>query len=107
MKESFSQKPTWSKRRRVIIGDEAKTIAALMADNPRLDNESGSSHIFLSNAQREGLYPLAKRLFDIIGSTLGLISFWLLFPFIALAIKIDSPGLIFYRQVRIGKGGAR
>jgi len=44
-----------------------------------------------------------KRSFDIIFSILGILITLLLFPFIALAIKIDSPGPIFYIQKRVGK----
>lgn len=48
---------------------------------------------------------LVKRIFDIVGATLGLIFLALAFPFIALAIYIDSPGPIFYVQERVGQGG--
>ena len=45
-----------------------------------------------------------KRAFEILVSTLGLI---LLFPvllFVALLIKLDSPGPVFFRQERMGMG---
>ena len=48
---------------------------------------------------------MAKRLFDIIISAIGLV---LLSPFmliLSIAIMIDSPGGVFYRQVRVGKNG--
>lgn len=44
-----------------------------------------------------------KRLFDIIASGLGLIVFSPLFFFIAIWIKLDSKGPVFYRQVRVGR----
>ncbi len=44
-----------------------------------------------------------KRLFDIIFSFLGLLISIILFPFIALAIKIDSPGPVFFCQKRVRK----
>ena len=59
----------------------------------------------LGNTQEKGIYTASKRLFDIVGSALGLILLGLLFPFIALAIKLDSPGPIFYPQTRVGKNG--
>lgn len=43
-----------------------------------------------------------KRLLDILVSLTALGLFALLFPFIALAIRIDSPGPIFFLQSRIG-----
>lgn len=51
------------------------------------------------------LYETIKRLLDIIlASTASLFSLFLI-PFIALAIKIDSPGPILFKQYRVGKAG--
>lgn len=44
-----------------------------------------------------------KRSFDIIIATIGLLVTLVLLPFIALAIKLDSPGPVFFKQLRIGK----
>lgn len=46
---------------------------------------------------------MLKRLFDFVASSIGLL---ILFPFfisIALLIKLDSPGPVFYLQERVGK----
>ncbi|MDZ7592890.1 MAG: sugar transferase [Rubrivivax sp.] len=48
---------------------------------------------------------MAKRAFDLLGATLALL---LLIPLLlaaALAIKLDSPGPVFYRQQRVGRHG--
>ena len=45
-----------------------------------------------------------KRLFDIIASGMGLISLSPLFAVLAIWIKCDSQGPVFYRQVRVGRG---
>lgn len=44
-----------------------------------------------------------KRLFDIIASGLGLLVLSPLFLVLAIWIKLDSKGPVFYRQVRVGK----
>ena len=44
-----------------------------------------------------------KRLFDIIASSFGLLLLSPLFLVLAIWIKLDSKGPIFYRQVRVGK----
>lgn len=44
-----------------------------------------------------------KRLFDIILSSLGLLLLSPLFAIVAIWIKLDSKGPIFYRQVRVGR----
>jgi lipopolysaccharide/colanic/teichoic acid biosynthesis glycosyltransferase len=46
---------------------------------------------------------VAKRAFDLAFATLGLLLTLPLFPVIALLIKLESPGPVFYRQLRIGK----
>ena len=43
-----------------------------------------------------------KRLFDIVASGLGLIVLSPLFLILAILIKLDSKGPVFYRQVRVG-----
>ena len=45
-----------------------------------------------------------KRTFDLIASSLGLLLLSPLFLMLAIWIKIDSEGPVFYRQVRVGKG---
>ena len=44
-----------------------------------------------------------KRLFDILASGVGLLFLSPLFLFIAIWIKLDSTGPVFYRQIRVGR----
>ena len=44
-----------------------------------------------------------KRLFDVVASGLGLIVLSPLFIILAIWIKLDSKGPVFYRQVRVGR----
>ena len=44
-----------------------------------------------------------KRLFDIVASGLGLLILSPLFLIVAVWIKLDSPGPVFFRQVRVGR----
>jgi len=46
-----------------------------------------------------------KRLFDIVASSIGLVLFSPLLAAIAVWIKLDSPGPVFYRGKRAGRGG--
>ena len=48
---------------------------------------------------------IAKRAMDIAISAAALCVFWPVFLLIALAIVIDDPGPVFYRHVRVGRGG--
>jgi lipopolysaccharide/colanic/teichoic acid biosynthesis glycosyltransferase len=47
----------------------------------------------------------AKRLLDAVGSALGLLLLLPVLAIIAVIIKLDSPGPIFFRQERVGLGG--
>ncbi|MEO1067010.1 MAG: sugar transferase [Pseudomonadota bacterium] len=53
--------------------------------------------LFMSDGARVG-----KRVFDIFVASAAFVVFAIIFPFVALAIKLDSPGPIFYRQLRVG-----
>ena len=46
-----------------------------------------------------------ERGLDILLSSLGILVCAIPFLVIAIAIKLDSPGRVFYRQARVGKGG--
>jgi lipopolysaccharide/colanic/teichoic acid biosynthesis glycosyltransferase len=46
-----------------------------------------------------------KRILDIMGSALGLLMLLPVLAVVAVIIKLDSPGPIFFRQERIGRGG--
>jgi exopolysaccharide biosynthesis polyprenyl glycosylphosphotransferase len=50
---------------------------------------------------------MIKRLMDIVGGSVGALITLLLTPFVALAIKLESKGPVFFSQVRIGKNGRR
>lgn len=52
---------------------------------------------------RMGLF--AKRIFDIFGSLFLFALTWWLFIILAVAIKLDSPGPVFFRQERVGRYG--
>lgn len=48
---------------------------------------------------------MIKRLFDIVVSLAGLLALAPLFLVLAVLIKLDSPGPVFFRQVRVGQHG--
>ena len=48
---------------------------------------------------------MGKRVFDLLGAAVALALLWPLFIAIALWIKLDSPGPVFFRQQRVGRQG--
>ena len=54
------------------------------------------SFLPLKDAEWGGFYPILKRILDILFALIGLVCFSILFPFLAIAIKITSSGPIFF-----------
>jgi len=50
---------------------------------------------------------LVKRAMDILGGLVGMLITLLVLPFVAVAIKLDSPGPVLFSQIRIGRNGRR
>jgi len=94
---------------------EAKGIGARVSLLPRVLEVVGSSievddvhgltllgvrHFGLSRSSR-----LIKRSFDLVGAAVGLVLLSPVCAVIAALVRLDSPGPVFYRQTRIGRGG--
>jgi len=62
---------------------------------------------FLENLRgvKKRFYETRKRVFDIFGAIALFPLYFLFLPFVALAVKFDCPGPVFYRQRRVGKDG--
>jgi lipopolysaccharide/colanic/teichoic acid biosynthesis glycosyltransferase len=69
-----------------------------LADRDRAARSQGDGGIVLSPLTR-----LCKRIFDIAVALVAFLVLLLIGPFIALAIRLDSRGPIFYRQLRVGR----
>ncbi|MEB3299630.1 MAG: sugar transferase [Candidatus Sericytochromatia bacterium] len=64
----------------------------------------------LGSASHPSLYGLGgavKRLLDIAGATVGLVCLFPVLLLVALAVRWDSPGPVFFRQERVGWNGRR
>ena len=61
--------------------------------------------IALSRPPVPSLQLLLKRGIDVVGSTIALVALSPLIATIAVAIKLDSPGSVFYSSPRVGKKG--
>lgn len=72
---------------------------------PEMQTDAVRPYYAALKKKRAGL--LLKRLFDIVVSVLMLIILLPVFLILAIAIKLDSPGPVFYRQVRVTQYGKR
>ncbi len=56
---------------------------------------------------RQRLFSTTKRLLDVCLASVGLLVLTPFFLLIAIAIKLESPGPVFFSQKRVGQGGSR
>jgi exopolysaccharide biosynthesis polyprenyl glycosylphosphotransferase len=50
---------------------------------------------------------LYKRIMDLMGGTVGFLIFLILYPIMAVIIKLDSPGPVMFKQTRVGLNGRK
>ncbi|MFC7725617.1 sugar transferase [Nocardioides sp. GCM10028917] len=72
-----------------------------------LQDVSGMPMLHVSEPQYAAAARLSKRLFDIVGASIVLLTVAPLFVATAIAVKVSSTGRVFYRQERIGRNGER
>lgn len=69
-----------------------------------IENITPSWLIFSDGFKKSRILSFYKRALDILLSLVGLVVSAPLFPFLALAVKLDSHGPVFFRQSRVGEG---
>jgi len=70
-----------------------------------IDQLRPSALIFSTGFKRRALTSALKRAMDLTASAIGLVALTPLLFLIGLLIKVDSPGPVLYRQMRVGLGG--
>ena len=80
-------------------------ILEIMASRVDTDEIGGMPLVTITEIQLKGFNAALKRATDLIFSLLFLLIFSPILLLIAIAIKIDSPGPVFFKQERIGKDG--
>ncbi|MDE7031272.1 MAG: sugar transferase [Lachnospiraceae bacterium] len=75
--------------------------------NTYVQQMAGYSVISFALKTMDSRRLLFKRLMVFAGALVGLAATAVITPFVALAIKLDSPGPVFFSQTRIGKNGRR
>ena len=48
---------------------------------------------------------MLKRAFDLVAASLGLVTLLPVLSAVAVAVRLSSPGPVFFRQIRVGFGG--
>jgi exopolysaccharide biosynthesis polyprenyl glycosylphosphotransferase len=88
-----------------VIVHVVPDLFALSFPNLSLDGFGGIPVMHLGQPRIYGWQRMRKRVFDMVIVAVGLLFIWPLLGLIALLIRIDSKGSVFYRQVRVGENG--
>ncbi len=90
------------------MGIPARILPGLWAPEKSLlgvDECQGIPFLTINFSNFNATGQLYKRILDLAGATAGLLLLALVYPIVALAIKLDSEGPVLFKQDRIGKNG--
>jgi sugar transferase (PEP-CTERM system associated) len=85
--------------------EEATSWLEKISGRIEVDNLYPSWLIFAEGFRFSATFLVLRRLIAILASAVLLLVVLPLIPFVILAIKLDSPGSVLYRQKRVGLGG--
>ena len=70
-----------------------------------VDRLQGVPFFTIQSANFNATGLLYKRILDIVGGLIGTLIFLCIYPAVAIAIKLDSPGPVIFKQKRMGQNG--
>ncbi|MEW5986140.1 MAG: undecaprenyl-phosphate glucose phosphotransferase [Chloroflexota bacterium] len=80
-------------------------IFQIIASQATIDDLGGLPLLTIRDYAMHGYMLVFKRLMDVLGSVVGLVFFSPLMLLVAVAIKLESPGSVFFIQERMGLDG--
>ena len=75
--------------------------------NPSVEDFDGMPVVLVTESPEQGWNAVVKRAFDLCGSAAGLVVTSPIMAVVALLVRLDSPGPVFYAQERVGLNGRR
>ncbi len=75
--------------------------------NPSVEDFDGMPVVLVTDSPEQGWNAVLKRAFDLAGAVIGLVLVSPVMLVIAILVKLDSPGPVFYAQERVGMNGRR
>jgi len=75
--------------------------------NPSVEDFDGMPVVLVTESPEQGWNSVLKRAFDLFGSSLGLLLLSPVLLLLAILVRLDSPGPVFYMQERVGLNGRR
>ena len=82
-------------------------LARAFTLNASVEDFDGTPVVLVTESSEQGWNQVLKRSFDLFGATVGLIVLSPILVALALWVKLDSPGPVFYAQERVGMNGRR
>lgn len=89
----------------IIVHIKLETLDAYKDYDMKLEKMGKTPVVTFANRFYDYRKLAIKRIIDIIGSIVGLVIMFITMIFIAPAIKIESPGPVFFKQKRVGRNG--
>jgi len=75
--------------------------------NASVEDFDGMPVVLVTESPEQGWNAVVKRAFDVVGAAVGLVVVSPVLAVLALLVKLDSPGPVFYSQLRVGMNGRR
>lgn len=82
---------------------DAMSFFEEMTGTVQVENVNPGWFIYSSGFEISLFSLYIKRILDIVFSLIGILLSWPVMIVVALAVKLDSPGPVLYRQIRVGK----
>ncbi|HET9952523.1 MAG TPA: undecaprenyl-phosphate glucose phosphotransferase [Candidatus Eisenbacteria bacterium] len=82
-------------------------LARAFTINASVEDFDGTPVVLVTESPEQGWNQVVKRAFDLVCSAVGLVLLSPLFLALAVWVKLDSPGPVFYAQERVGMNGRR
>jgi sugar transferase (PEP-CTERM system associated) len=92
-------------RLRGVVVEDAGTMMERLSGKLPLEGLNPSSLIFTQGFKVKASQQIVRRIVSIMVSFIGLMLCLPFIPFIILAVRLSSPGPIFFRQIRVGLRG--
>jgi sugar transferase (PEP-CTERM system associated) len=92
-------------RLRGVVVEDANSLMERLSGRLLLNGLNPSALIFTEGFNVKATLQIARRLFSLLISSIGLAICLPFIPFIILAVRLSSPGPIFFRQTRVGRRG--
>jgi len=90
------------------MGIPVRILPALWKEGDRvlfMETLQGVPFLTMRTANFNATGLVYKRILDLIGGAIGTLIFIAIYPFVAVAIKLDSPGPVLFKQKRMGRNG--